>query len=592
MSRRTLLAIHWICTFVLFSAFFLALSILWDSDSYYHLAVSRYFVQHGPAAAVPWGRFSLVGNGSDKDWLFHLLTMPFTAWGDASIAGRLALAAWNATLTTAVAALAWDAIGAVALFVPLWLWIAAPPLFARVVRFRPELLALLTLLLMAAAAAQRRYRLLALLAFAFALGYTAFHVVLALSVAWCLWSWYRTRTLDSGVVIAVFGGVGAGLILRPHPLANLYNWYVQNVDFFRVGYALDIGDEMLPPGWSELWSSAAWIAFIIALMVLAARSGERRSADPDPLVPYFMIPAAVFLVLYVRMERMGLYVFPFVTLAVIRAFGPRVSRRALITLLLATFVVALPLEFGPDKRAFIRAGAADVSELDWSEFGRAVPPRARVAARWSDAEFYCFWAPQGRYLNVLNPIFMALPYPRQYAAQRRMFAGDDPDFPLTLVRELESDYLGLDWTVGSRQFVDRIRNDPRMELMYGGYNALFRIRPPRSVKFITEWSPLPQSSDPLAGFVDVTSIAKPCATVTHFETLANRAALHFEFTSWGTSVLTIDGVQRVAIARPLHAMLGHGASIDIALEPGAHRFEVRTCRDEGRAGFFFYQRTR
>ena len=586
MSRRKLLAAHWLCSFVIFSAFFLSLSVIWDGDSYYHLAVSRYLLQHGPAAVVPWGRFSLVGNGSDKDWLFHILTMPFAAFPDASIGGRIALGAWNATLTTAVAAVTWDAVGAAALFVPIWLWVAAPPLFARVVRLRPELLALLALMLMTRAAAKRRYALLALLSFAFAFGYTAFHVVLALSVAWCIWSWYRTRTPDFGIVFATFGGVAAGLILRPHPLANLYFWYVQNVQFFRVGQALDVGNEILPPQWPELWSCAAWVAFVVALIVIARTSRARQESRRDDFVWYLAINAAVFLALYVRMERMGLYLFPFATLAAIHAFAPQISRRVFAIVLVVTFIAALPLEFGPDKREFIHVRMADVSELDWSEFGRAVPPGAHVAASWGDAESYTFWAPQGRYLNVLDPIFMALPYPRQYDAQARIFAGHDPDFPRTLVRELDSDYLGLDWTHAPSAFVERLRNDPRVENVYGGYNALFKITPPRATRFVTDWSPLRPGTDPLAGFVDATAIATPCATLTHFENASDRAQHRYEFTGWGPSTLAIDRTAKAATPTPLYAMLGHGARFEIVLDPGIHRFDVQTCRSGERAGFF------
>jgi hypothetical protein len=54
-------------------------------------------------------------------------------------------------------------------------------------------------------------------------------------------------------------------------------------------------------------------------------------------------------------------------------------------------------------------------------FGRALPAGAKVAAPWVSAEDYMFFAPQGRYLNVLDPIFMRTVDERAYLSQRRLF---------------------------------------------------------------------------------------------------------------------------------------------------------------------------
>ena len=595
VERRTIAAAHWVCAFVVFASFFLRLSVLWDGDSYYHLAVARLYASHGPAAPIPWARFSLVGRGADKDLLFHLILIPFAALRDAAIGGRIALALLNATVATIIALLASRSIGNAAFLLPLWLWIAAPPFFARVVRLRPELLALMVLLLAIAAAAHRRYAALAALAFAFTLGYTAFHVFAALCLFWFLWSRYRHRRWDPTLLAASFGGIAAGLVLRPHPVANLQLWYTQNVLFFLNMQRLDVGNEISPPVFPRtLWVSAMWIAGVAVIIGLALRSRslERRNLVEDDLLPYTAIAAVLFIVLFFRFGRMALYAFPLTTLTVMMVFGDRVRPRAVATILAVSTLLAVPIAFDRDKRTFIEAGSTDVSELDWWALGRVMPRDAKVAARWSDAEVYAFWAPQGRYLNVLDPIFMAVPFPRQYAAQRKLFDGSDPDVPRTVVRVLDSDYLALDWTFVGDDLVQRLRGDPRLETVYGGYNALFRVRRPQKVRFITDWSPLPRDSDPLAGFVDATSVARGhCAALMHLETLAEPGLRRYEFAPWGPSTMAIDGTILASLTSARRAILGRGSRVEVMLQRGPHRFEVRTCSADGAAGFFLVDRT-
>jgi hypothetical protein len=464
MSRRALhagTAAVFIASFFVFAFMFLRMSILVDADSYYHLAVARWYVQEGIATAVPWARFSILASGADKEWLFHLLLMPFTL-GDAAVGGRLALAALNASLAAVIARYAAQAIGPVGFAVPVWLWIAAPPFLARAVRLRPELLALLIILLAIGAAARRRHVLFGILAFVFTLGYTAWHVFLFLAL---LWAW-RDRRLALPAVI----GTLAGLVLRPHPIATLQLWYVQNVEFFRWAGKLDVGDEIRPPSLHTLFVSMAFALAIVLLLLIQRRTGFSPSLGGLKPAPRFhaAVAAAVFLLLFTRFGRMATYVYPLVLLTVLNER----ARRFAPLILGGTLLLALPLAREP---MLIDLLTRDFStEADLERFGRAVPPGAKIAATWGDGETYAFWAPHGRYLNVLEPLFMVARDPAAYDAQRRLFSGLDPD-PAARLRELDSDFIAFDVTSTPPALVRRIAADPRFRLRYGGVNALFEL---------------------------------------------------------------------------------------------------------------------
>ncbi|HWS71225.1 MAG TPA: hypothetical protein VN605_03890, partial [Thermoanaerobaculia bacterium] len=530
MSRRGGLAIFFAAAFFLFAFVYLRMAILYDADSYYHLAVARLYGQHGIFAANPWARFSILAEGADKDFLFHLILLPFATFGDAAIGGRIALALFNAAIATVVAMYAVRAIGPIGYAIPLWLWIAAPPFFARVARLRPELLALLVILLAIDAAARRRPIALALLAFAFALGYTAFHVFFALVVLWC----WRDRRM----IAAAGAGIVAGLLLRPHPIATLRLWYLQNVEFFRHTGVLDVGNEILPPTLRTLAISLPFIAALIAFVLIRTQDRGRDLAARNAI-----IAAAVFLLLFARFGRMATYAFPLALLAVL--LSARLQRTRVVAIVLAlSMIAALPFALDPHLLALFRD---DVStETDLEAFGRAVPPGAKVAATWGSGELYAFWAPQAHYLNVLEPLFMAAPFPEEYGAQRRIFAGVEPDIATVAKTTLDSDFLAFDRSDAPPLLLERLRNDPRVRFRNGGANVLVELRPDPRIVYTR--------ADP-----------SRCATIDR-----ELAAGTYSFAPYGEA--SIDGRPFA----PAAAILARSVAVDLAAGP--HR--IVTCPDK------------
>lgn len=432
--------------FALAAALVVPPHLIYDSDSYYHLAVARLYASDGLAAKIPWGRMSLLAGGGDKDFLFHLALMPFAQFG--APGGRVALALINALIATLIAAISSQRIGFAGALVPPWLWIAAPPFLGRVLRLRPELLALLLIILAIKASAKQ----LGVLAFLFALSYTAWHVFLALSVLWWLAERYDLRWPILGTL--------AGLFLRPYPLANLRLWYVQNVEFFFRKGTLDVGSEITPP---DAWYFTSAMFFFAMLIVLKPLKVKNRR---------LMIAAAIFAVLFLFMSRMAVYAFPLVALLVI--VDTDVHPRAYAIAFTICALLAIPLASDSTAVTLLRMRANP--EAEWRAFGASIPPGARVAADWESSEHYAFFAPQGRYLNVLDPIYMALPHPREYAALRRVISGQDPDPATTIAKVLDSDYLAYSSIDVPSALNERVHRDPKFAVVRDGINVLARVK--------------------------------------------------------------------------------------------------------------------
>lgn len=559
--------------------------VLWDTDSYLHPAIARHYRAHGIFEPPPWGRFSMTSWGGDKDFLYHVALIPFTV-GDASTGARVALAVVNALLIGALTLVLARRETWWALALPWWLYMTATPFFTRVVRLRPDVVSLILLLLTCEAVARRRWALCGLLAAIYTLTYTPFHLMIGLAAVWCVALRLESGRWELKLPAWMWGGVAAGLLLRPHPLENFRLWFAQNVTFYGLVGKLDLGEEVGAP---RLTAVVVLIAgWLIGMAALALATRKRRADDEEAAaVPrwewiVFAAALAVFLALYTRMGKMSIYFYPLALVTLVRW---RASQRRRIALwaapaLACCIAIAYPAMAHPTLLGLLGFKGDVLTESDLAAFGKAMPEGARVAATWSDAEMFVFWAPQGRYLNIYDSTFMYVPYPQLWEAQAALFAGSDPDIVGTMRGPLQSDYLAFDATGMPQNFVERTRHDPRLRVIYGGYNVLLGYDAAGESSFVTDWNGTSRGA-----FIADTGPSR-CATMRNVSELALPQS--FEFAPWGTGTLHVDGARRVEVGRPLFAILGRGARFDIPA--GRHDIEVTTCAEAGRNGFFLVRR--
>jgi hypothetical protein len=571
MQRGAAFAVVFAVYFALAGLLILPAPLLYDGDSYYHLAVARLYAEEGIFAKIPWGRFSLLRDGGDKDFLFHLALMPAAQFG--ADGGRFALTLINAAIGALLALAAMRAMGPVGALVPLWLWIAAPPFFGRMVRLRPELFALAIILLALVIRWRRRGLALTVLAFLFTLSYTAFHVFLALCALWFAVEWWSTKRAEWSTLAGPFAGAVAGLLLRPYPIANLKLWFVQNVSFFMHKARLDVGSEIEAP---DLWyftSALPWLAGAVVLLI-----GHKPWREADADARRAIAATIVFTILFLLFSRMAVYFFPLATLAVLSFATTHAADKRPLHAIALLLLIAGAIPTMISSRAFKRLWTEASPEAEWQAFGAAVPKNARVASDWAMNEVYAFFAPQGRYLNVLDPVFMALPYPREHAALQRIFRGVEPDAPYVIKEVLDSDYVAFSTLDVPRPLIERLQRDPRVTLVRGGINILARID--KSDAFVTNWTPQRTSA-----FIRVERGA--CET---FRTdLRVTQLTRFEFAPHAKGTLTIDG--RRIVETKSGVILGHGPVVAVPPTQNARHIEVTTCRaSDGIGGFYLLRR--
>ncbi len=219
------------------------------ADGYFHTRMATVMAEEGLGQGFRWTQASVWKDRfADKEFLFHVLLMPFVALDDV-IAPKVLTVLLMALLASLLAAMAWRHAWPWP-----WLWpsmlAGAGVLFhLRVSMTRPHLLSIL-LVVMAAQALLRKHRPLLLgLAILFPLVYTAAHMLLALCLVYGVARLVMRQGFPWREFALVLGGTAIGLLLHPHRDHLIYLWHLVNIQvvtnaFDRLG-ALAV--EFLPP---------------------------------------------------------------------------------------------------------------------------------------------------------------------------------------------------------------------------------------------------------------------------------------------------------------------------------------------------------
>ena len=605
----------------LFSAALVPFEALFDADSYYHLAVARRYLEQGLGGGLEWTRLSVFAEGfGDKELLFHLMLVPFVALLPGIAAGKAAIAVLNASVATSLTSLTFGRIGKPALLLPAWLYLGSAELTLRLLRVRPEALSLLLLLLALELAARGRHRALGAVGFAYALTYTAFHAFLGLCFVWLLQEAWARRRFRLDLLAYPLLGTTAGLLLHPHFPHNVQVWLLQNVERMRLALP-DSGEEFQAASLRYLLHLNS--GFVVGLVLLGAasrRAGPEASLDEARRGSFALSAGGVFgLLVILAMPRFGTYFVPFAALAIVLRPGWRIGPLPGPGGGAAWVAPALLLSLAPSlstaHETLRNAGVFSPALGEGGRrFGAAVPSGARVAAPWDVTELFVFYAPQGRYLNVLDPVFLAAWRPQADAIQRAVFSGTEPDVPLAVGALLDSDHLAPG--PGPGPLAARLVADPRLVALLDDAPIfkLFEVVPDRNAAFVLDWRVGPQddvvpksageiaawpaypraespSARSLEGFVDGGRVGRPgCTTFARSFRLDAPLGARYELAPYGSALLWLDGRERVRVGGTSLAVLGRGVEISLDLTPGPHVQAVRTCPAAGRSGFYLLRR--
>jgi hypothetical protein len=630
---RYLTILAFVVSLILFFILFSRFTNLHGGDAYYHLAVARAYAQQGVTDTLSWARFSAMHDGfGDKEFLFHIFLVPFVKWLPHGTSAHLALAVLNAVVFALLAYFGLRGIGWWGLLAPLWVFGTSAAFTLRMTRLRPEILALIIFLLITWVGARKKHIWVLVLAAIFTLSYTAWQALLGLCLGWFLYSGWIGRKWEWRLLAGGVAGVVFGLLLHPHFPHNLKIWVIQNVDYFSFKTALPVGSEILSTTTKTVLDlNLGWIAglFVFWRSIEKDEHGSLQESEKAGPAAFFLVNGIAFTLLYLLMQRFSIYCIPFVTLALffeIQRRGKTIGRwtylpwRGKIPFAMA-FGICLctsMVGFGHIYNNLKQHGVFQAFYTEnWKSIEQAIPKNAHVAAPWDHAEIYVWAAPQAKYLNVLDPVFMAKPYPQTYRWQRRVWTGQETDVPLITKTSLDSDYLLFPFN-GFSKLNSRLRHDPRVEAMHQGIDVLYRIKPPGKRSFVMDWKvvplqqkwppslediqekgwPYPRHPDPVGraveGYVNGLRIRteEKWINFVHVKDVDTPVLVTYELAPYGSCIFWHNDRQVVEIKAPLEAVLGQGMFFSLSLDKGRHRFTVHTGVHQQQAGFYLLERRR
>jgi hypothetical protein len=425
-----------------------------DRDSLYHARYAQLLPERGLARDFPWTQESVWRDAfSDKEFLFHVLLVPFCRGEDpgpgAKVAAFLMGVALVATLAFILAKNGFRAP---------WFWVLLVPALGnhflfRMQEVRPAILSVILLLLGLHFLLNSRWKSLAVVGFAYSWTYTAPHLLAIFAVIDALARWADERRFEwRGIAFAV-GGVAAGLVIHPYFPNDLRLWWVMNVQIVARAWdlggdpAIRLGSEfgsVLPR--SLVVSSTLVLVFFLGTILAGAFRGGAFSSRTRRLVP-FLLGAYV---LYLLSGRFIEYFAPIALLTAASAaddLWPRTSwtpRRIVLGHAIALLTVALTVRSLADtSRALKTYPAPDlVGASAWLKAN--VPAGEKVIhLDWGDFPQLFFYDPTHRYLVGLDPMFLYVRSPERLMHLEDLKRGRRPLDPEKLAEDFQSKWLVL-----------------------------------------------------------------------------------------------------------------------------------------------------
>jgi len=398
---------------------------LYDLDSYFHVRAAEQLAANGVEKTFPQATQSTWRDAySDKDFLFHVLLIPFVAGGDLIAGGKWFVVAMQLVV---LLAFAWALRSLDLRFGALWIVLLAATSSYYVTRLssvRPHVLGLAFVLVEIALLYRDRWKALFVVAWLHVIAHSSFVLLPILLVARGLaslaglpWPLRSAGAIAAGMLLAT--------VVHPYFPNNLSvawdqlfgvasNVWLRDASIPREAF----GSELGPMTWQSFLAQTPGWAPAAAGLVLALVAGRLRGWPvPDT---YLALVTLVMLALASRSRR---FVDVFVAAAVLlaaalwtrlaagRSLGELLRARPLVVLpcVLALIVLA---GFATWRASGVREGfqrqamgdvfAPAVTALDQL----AAPEDVVYHASWMDFAVLYAFRPDGRYISGLDPIFL------------------------------------------------------------------------------------------------------------------------------------------------------------------------------------------
>ncbi|MCM8780797.1 MAG: hypothetical protein NC908_02600 [Candidatus Omnitrophica bacterium] len=477
---------------IIFSVQF-ALPTLFSADGYLHIRMAKFLRQYGPYYNFRWARFSIFAtNFADKDFLYHVLLVPFSFSPNIFWAAKLSAA----ICASALYMLFWIVLKRyckIKAIIPLFLlaFLGSAPFLQALSQPRNMVLIIgLTLVFVHSLIQKRAYYL-----FAISVLYGLSHVSSPYLLLFVLMAelvrfinekvfWWRS-------LVATGIGVLLAFLTHPHFPNNFLVFYLNGIQvpIFALKWGLELGAEFFPLNTRDL---VLGYPFILLAVILLLAMGLSRARQISIATKIWFCIAGFFFIFSFFSQRYLIHAYPLILIAwasyisdwwQVQVLPTNLKNNPLFISLIVLVMAAVFLPIGIHTYKDLRQRLQ--SELIYNQhyerigkwMSEHIPPGEVIFhTNWSDSQYFIGLNPQDDYMVTLDPIYMYYWSPAIYNMYRQIAFGNNAE-PYTLLKKVfgvRYGYAGKNYFSG---FIQQVKSDSRFEILVeDALGIIFRLR--------------------------------------------------------------------------------------------------------------------
>jgi hypothetical protein len=466
---------------------------LFSADGYLHIRMAQFLKELGPHYDFHWARYSVFArNFADKDFLYHVLLIPFTFFRDIFFGAKVSAAVF----LTGLYLIFWlmlDRHCRQKYLIPFFLlaFLCSPAFLQSLSQPRNMVIIIALTLLFTDALIKKNQSALFLIACVYALTHVSSPYLLLFALLGEGARFASEREFSAGSMGAVLLGLVAGFFMHPNFPNNLLIFYLNGilVPVFALKWGLELGAEFFPTDTRDFVLGYPFILIALLLLVGLGASLRQKARTSTQI---WLSVTAFFFVFSFFSQRYLAHVYPLMLISLASLLSDWLSAREGLTqakqntslraagsiAVIAFFcLLALHTYRGFKQRIVSERIYNGHYEAVGKWMSAYIPPGEVIFhANWSDSQYFIGLNPRDDYFVTLDPVYMYYWNKDLYNLYRETAFGRVPD-PYDVLKntfKVNYGYAGKNYFSG---LIAQIRPDPRFEVMAeDGLGLIFRLK--------------------------------------------------------------------------------------------------------------------
>jgi hypothetical protein len=466
---------------------------LFSADGYLHIRMAQFLKEWGPHYDFHWARYSVFArNFADKDFLYHVLLIPFTFFPNIFFGAKVSAALFTAALYLIFWWMLARHCRQKYLIPPFLIAFLCSAAFLQSLSQPRNMIIIIALtLLFTDALIKKNQWALFTITCVYALTHVSSPYLLLFALLGEGVRFANEREFSRESIVTVSLGLVAGCLMHPNFPNNLLIFYLNGilVPIFALKWGLELGAEFFPIDTRDFVLSYPFI--LIALLLLIAL-GATQTKKARTSTQIWLAITGFFFIFSFFSQRYLAHVYPLVLISLASYLSDWLAAREGLTALrqnkylrAAGIIAGLLLFILLGLHTYKGFRQRLVSERIYNGHYEAVGalmsrhiPAGEVIfhANWSDSQYFIGLNPKDDYFVTLDPIYMYYWDKNLYNLYRETAFGRaaDPYAALKNIFKVNYGYVGKNYFSG---LIAQIRPDPRFEVMAeDGLGLIFRVK--------------------------------------------------------------------------------------------------------------------